>query len=49
MSRTEIVRAYLKAIEQRKDTVAFFTDDVVQEEFPNALVPTGARRTLEDL
>ena len=49
MSRAEIVRAYLKAIETRKDTLAFFTDDVVQEEFPNALAPAGARRTLEDL
>lgn len=25
---------------------AFFTDDVVQEEFPNRLVPAGARRDL---
>ena len=49
MSRAAIVRAYLKAIEQRKDTLSFFTDDVVQEEFPNALVPTGARRTLSDI
>ena len=44
MSRGDIVRAYLKAIETRADTLRFFTDDIVQEEFPNALVPTGARR-----
>jgi len=49
MSRAEIVRAYLRAIEQRGDSLSFFTDDAVQEEFPNALVPTGARRTLDDL
>jgi len=49
MSKADLVRAYLKAIEQRRDTLGFFTDDVVQEEFPNALVPTGARRTLDDL
>lgn len=49
MDKAEIVRAYLKAIEKRESTLGFFTDDVVQEEFPNALVPTGARRTLDDL
>ncbi|MGA0605027.1 nuclear transport factor 2 family protein [Phenylobacterium sp. VNQ135] len=49
MSRAEIVRAYLKAIESRGDSLSFFTEDAVQEEFPNALAPSGARRTLEDL
>ena len=49
MSRADIVRAYLKAIEDRKDSLAFFAEDAVQEEFPNALVPAGARRTLSDL
>jgi len=49
MSRADIVRAYLKAIEERGDSLAFFAEDAVQEEFPNALVPTGARRTLEEL
>ncbi|TAL29166.1 MAG: nuclear transport factor 2 family protein [Phenylobacterium sp.] len=49
MSRADLVRAYLKAIEDRGDSLAFFADDAVQEEFPNALVPTGARRTLADL
>ncbi|MFN3583172.1 nuclear transport factor 2 family protein [Phenylobacterium sp.] len=49
MSRAEIVRAYLKAIEQRGDSLAFFAEDAVQEEFPNALVPSGARRTVAEL
>lgn len=49
MSRADLVRAYLKAIEDRGDSLAFFADDAIQEEFPNALVPTGARRTLEEL
>ncbi|MBL8553947.1 MAG: nuclear transport factor 2 family protein [Phenylobacterium sp.] len=49
MSRAAIVRAYLKAIEGRADSLAFFADDAVQEEFPNALVPAGARRTVADL
>lgn len=49
MSRADLVRAYLKAIEARADSLAFFADDAVQEEFPNALVPAGARRTLDDL
>ena len=49
MSRAETVRAYLKALEQRGDSLSFFTEDAVQEEFPNALLPTGARRTLAEL
>jgi hypothetical protein len=49
VSRANIVRAYLKAIEGRKDTIRFFTDDVLQEEFPNALSPAGAVRNLADL
>ena len=49
MSRAKIVRAYLKAIETRDDSLAFFTEDAVQEEFPNALIPTGARRTVAEL
>jgi len=43
------VRAYLKAIEQRKDVTTFYTRDVVQEEFPNLLSPSGARREFADL
>ena len=48
-NRADIVRAYLKAIEARADSLAFFAPDAVQEEFPNALVPNGARRTLAEL
>jgi ketosteroid isomerase-like protein len=47
--KAEIVRDYLQAIERREDTLRFFADDAVQEEFPNALAPAGARRTLADL
>jgi ketosteroid isomerase-like protein len=49
MSRADIVRAYLKAIESRGDSLAFFAEDAVQEEFPNALIPSGARRTMTEL
>jgi ketosteroid isomerase-like protein len=49
VSRAQIVRAYLKAIEQRRDVAAFYTADVVQEEFPNLLSPAGARRELAEL
>ena len=49
MSRADLVRAYLKAIETRADSLAFFAEDAVQEEFPNALAPAGARRTLAEL
>jgi ketosteroid isomerase-like protein len=49
LNRVQIVRAYLKAIEQRKDVTGFYAPDVVQEEFPNLLSPRGARRELADL
>lgn len=49
MTRAQIVRNYLKAIELRKDTSAFYAPDIVQEEFPNLLSPAGARRELADL
>jgi ketosteroid isomerase-like protein len=44
-----VARSYLEAIERGAtgDELAdFFTADVVQEEFPNLLVPQGARRDL---
>ncbi len=47
-----LVRRYLDALERGMTSVAvgdFFTSDVVQEEFPNRLMPQGARRTLADL
>ena len=51
-SRLEIVRNYLQAVERGAtgdELAAFYTDDVVQEEFPNRLVPNGARRDLKAL
>jgi ketosteroid isomerase-like protein len=48
----ETARAYLAAIEGGATGEAlarWFTDDVVQEEFPNRLVPAGARRGLSEL
>ena len=43
----DVARAYLAAIEAGATgatLAAFFTDDAVQEELPNRLVPAGARR-----
>jgi hypothetical protein len=48
-SRGLVVRNYLKAIEARRDVTGFYTDDIVQEEFPNALSPNGATREMADL
>lgn len=48
----QTARRYLEAIDRGApwdEMAAFFTEDVVQEEFPNRLVPGGARRGLEDL
>jgi ketosteroid isomerase-like protein len=46
----ETARRYLKAIEDRaEDTFSFFTEDVLQEEFPNRFMPSGARRGLQEL
>jgi ketosteroid isomerase-like protein len=44
-------RRYLAAIEQGAagESLEFFTPDVVQEEFPNRLMPQGARRDLAAL
>ena len=47
-----IVRRYLAAIEARvpeDEVAAFFHEQVIQEEFPNRLVPNGARRDLAAL
>ena len=51
-SRTDIAKTYLAALEAGATgdaLAAFFTDDVVQEEFPNRLVPAGVRRDLAAL
>jgi ketosteroid isomerase-like protein len=45
-------RRYLAAIERGLDDAAFaefYTPDALQEEFPNRLTPTGARRDLAGL
>src|SRR5262249_44427388 len=46
-SRLDIAKSYLSAIEGGAvgdELAAFFSPDVVQEEFPNRLVPHGAGR-----
>jgi ketosteroid isomerase-like protein len=51
-SNLETARAYLAAVAGGATGEAlarWFTPDVVQEEFPNRLVPTGARRGLPEL
>jgi ketosteroid isomerase-like protein len=48
----EVARRYLAAIEAGAtgdDLAAFFSPDVEQIEFPNRLVPTGARRGLSEM
>ena len=48
----EIVKKYLAAIEEGATgdaLAAFYAPEVVQEEFPNRLVPNGARRDLAAL
>ena len=48
-SNLDTARRYLAALEQGGDCQAlaeFFAPEVIQEEFPNRLVPTGARRDL---
>ena len=48
----QIATDYLAAIERGapfEEMAQFFTPDCVQEEFPNRLVPNGARRTMADL
>lgn len=47
-----IARSYLEAIGRGAtgdELAAFFTEDVVQEELPNRLVPGGARRGLAEI
>lgn len=48
----ETARRYLEALERFADgdeLLAFFTEDVVQEELPNRLVPNGARRGIKEI
>ena len=46
-----LARRYLEAIESGEpgESLDFFAEDVVQEEFPNRLTPQGARRDLAAL
>lgn len=45
MTNLERARRYLRAIETRDGSVqTFFSPDVIQQEFPNRLVPGGATR-----
>jgi ketosteroid isomerase-like protein len=51
-SHVELATRYMSALEAGvtgDELAAFFTADVVQEEFPNRLVPGGARRDLAAL
>ncbi len=51
-SNLNLVRRYLEALEGGMPVAAvgdFFTPDVVQEEFPNRLLPQGARRGIAEL
>jgi ketosteroid isomerase-like protein len=51
-SPLDVVLRFLRALEDGATgpaLAAFFHDDVVQEELPNRLVPTGARRGLAEL
>ena len=47
----ETVRRYFEAIGSGdlEDNLKFFSPDVIQEEFPNRLIPEGATRNLESL
>lgn len=48
-SNLEIAKQYLAALEAGttgEELASFFTEDVIQEEFPNRLLPQGASRDL---
>ena len=48
----EIARRYLAALSSGADSIeleSFYDTGVVQEEFPNRLLPNGATRTLDDI
>ncbi len=48
-ARMDIANAYLRAIEEGATTRDFFTDDAVQEEFPNRLNPNGGRSDVVEM
>jgi ketosteroid isomerase-like protein len=46
------VQAFFAAMQRGgdpSDVAGYYSEDVIQEEFPNAFLPQGARRTLADL
>jgi ketosteroid isomerase-like protein len=50
--KVEFIRRYFDAIEagvSPEELARFFTPDVIQEEFPNRLLPQGARRELQQI
>ncbi len=52
MSLERLARAFISAVEAGAtgdDLARFYHPDVVQDEYPNRLIPAGARRSLEDL
>jgi ketosteroid isomerase-like protein len=51
MTNADVIRAYIAALNAgaNDEALAFFAPDVVQEEFPNRLIPGGATRDLEAL
>ena len=51
-SNLQLAKDYLIALERgvdRETLTAFFSPDVVQEEFPNRLLENGARRALAEI
>ena len=48
-ARMDIANAYLRAIEEGATICNFFTDDAVQEEFPNRLNPNGGRSDIVEM
>lgn len=51
-SNLDAVRAFFAALQAGggpSEMAAFYSEDVVQEEFPNAFLPNGARRGLKEL
>jgi ketosteroid isomerase-like protein len=48
-TRVDFARAYLDAIERGEPTRRFFTDDALQEEYPNRLNPNGGRSDVDEM
>lgn len=48
-TRLNLARAYLDAIERGEPTRRFFTDDAIQEEYPNRLNPLGGRSDVTEM